>query len=50
GDGAMISVGYNATRRTPKGAEALHDDGAYVRVRMALGERLWDRLANFLNR
>ena len=50
GDGAMISVGYNATRRTPKGAEALHDDGAYVRVRMALGEGLWDRLADFLNR
>ncbi|MGR3626668.1 MAG: carboxypeptidase regulatory-like domain-containing protein [Limimaricola sp.] len=50
GDGAMLSVGYNASRRRPQGADALYEDGVYVRVRMAFDDRLWQRLEGFLDR
>ncbi|MCP1168058.1 hypothetical protein NHG85_05880, partial [Limimaricola sp. ASW11-118] len=50
GEGAMVVIGYNATRRRVARMEGLIEEGAYLRVRMALGDGLVDRLAEFWER
>lgn len=48
-EGAMISVGYNASRDRAPQAPSLYQEGAYVRIRLKLDGSLWDRLDNFLS-
>lgn len=49
GEGAMLSLGHNIARREAAGMDALYEDGTYLRVRMSLDDRLWDRLSGFLD-